>query len=600
MSDYYADKLASLRDIFGTTALTLEQDWLRVEGRRYPIVDDVIVLLDADQYPPALRDRLGIAPANRAAPKEVFAEDIQSTFGDEWKIFHEILPGHRAEFQNYFDLVDIETLGEMRVCDLGCGIGRWSFFLKDKCRELVLVDFSEAIFVARRNLRGCPSALFFMGNLKSLPFRPNFSDFLFCLGVLHHLPTDALEEVRNLKQYAKTILVYLYYALDNRPAYFRWLLGMVTAVRLVTAQIRSQSFRAAFTWLGACFVYLPLIWLGHLLAPVGLSRYVPLYLGYKGTTLGRIRQDVYDRFFTRIEQRFSRKQIATLTDTYADVVISDHGPYWHFLCRTQEPNHERLIAAGSALLASDVIERPATAPVSVRQRRRWRWWTATIGLLLCVFVSLVLITNVPTRLTAEDIAVFEKDLGLMALPRPLTYEDEIRTIRIVQARVFAKAPFGEGIPDYEPREPSDLMKYGRGLCYDRSRTLDKALAYMGFKTRHVFLLYRKELSLRESLFRRGHPSHAVTEVKTSRGWLYVDSNQPWIAVNRTGQPVGAGGIWKHFDEFDGAPEYVRGPWWAIRGLYSRKGAFYAPYLPLPQLNWLDFVEWVIFERMTGP
>ena len=37
--------------------------------------------------------------------------------------------------------------------------------------------------------------------------------------------------------------------------------------------------------------------------------------------------------------------------------------------------------------------------------------------------------------------------------------------------------------------------------------------------------------------------------------------------------MGRGGIWKHFDEFDGAPEYVRGPWWAIRGLYSRKGAF---------------------------
>lgn len=600
MSDYYADKLASLRDIFGTTAIKLEQDCLRVEEHRYPIVDDVIVLLDADQYPPALRDRLGVAPVSGAHPKEVFAEDIQSTFSDEWKIFREILPEHDAEFRNYFDLVDTEALGELRICDLGCGIGRWSFFLKDKCRELVLVDFSEAIFVARRNLQDCPRALFFMGNLNALPFRPGFADFLFCLGVLHHLPTDALKEVRNLKKYASAILIYLYYALDNRPAYFRWLLGMVTAVRLVTAQIRNQSFRAAFTWLGACFVYVPLIWLGHFLDPVGWSRYVPLHVDYKGKGLRRIQQDVYDRFFTRIEQRFSRKQIATLTDTYTDVVISDHGPYWHFLCGKQAPNHERLITTGSAPLESDVIERPATAPVSVRQQRRWRRWTATIGLLLCLFVSLMFITNVSTHLSAEDVAVFEKDLGLGALPRPLTYEDEIRTIRIVQARVFAKAPFGEGIPDYEPREPSDLMKYGRGLCYDRSRSLDKAFTYMGFKARHVFLLYRNNLPLFEALFRRGQPSHAVTEVKTSRGWLYVDSNQPWIAVTGDGVPHGAGGIWKHFDEFDGAPEYVRGPWWAIRGLYSRKGAFYAPYLPLPQLNWLDFIEWVIFERMTGP
>ncbi len=144
------------------------------------------------------------------------------------------------------------------------------------------------------------------------------------------------------------------------------------------------------------------------------------------------------------------------------------------------------------------------------------------------------------------------------------------------------------------------MKYKRGLCFDRSRTLDKAFNYMGFETRHVYLLYRKDLSLLKSLFHRGHPSHAVTEVKTSRGWLYVDSNRPWIAIARDGLPHGAGGIWKYFDEFNEAPEYVRGPWWAIRGLYSRKGAFYAPYLPLPQVNWHDFLGWVVVEKMTGP
>lgn len=103
------------------------------------------------------------------------------------------------------------------------------------------------------------------------------------------------------------------------------------------------------------------------------------------------------------------------------------------------------------------------------------------------------------------------------------------------------------------------------MCYDRSRTLDKALTYMGFKARYVFLLYRKDFPLFETLIRRGHPSHAVTEVKTSRGWLYVDSNQAWIAVNRAGQPRGAGGIWKHFDEFDAALGAKQGEQGAGRG-----------------------------------
>lgn len=600
MSVYYTEKLESLCDIFGTRALTLREDSLQVGERRYPIVDDVIILLDEDQYPPELRARLGVASEKKASSGKHFAEDIQFTFGDEWALFPDLLPEHEAEFRNYFDLVDTKALGARRVCDLGCGIGRWSFFLQAACRELVLVDFSAAIFVARKNLRDCPRALFFMGNLNALPFRPGFADFLFCLGVLHHLPTDALAEVRNLKKYAGAILIYLYYALDNRPAHFRWLLAIVTAVRLVTAKIRNPVFRAAFTWLGACFVYAPLIWLGHLLAPLGLSRYVPLHVDYKGKSLKRIQQDVYDRFFTRIEQRFSRTQIAALADTYAEVRISEHGPYWHFLCRTMEPGSEVSVAVGSGAHSSEAIEKSALAALPGSRQGGLRRIAKAVGLLVALAASILMFsTNVSTGLTAADVVVFEQNLALKVLPRPQSFEDEIRTIRTVQARVFSKAPLGEGIPDYEPREPSDLMRYGRGLCYDRSRTIEKALAYLGFETRHVFLLYRKDLSLFKSLFHRGHPSHAVTEVKTSRGWLYVDSNKPWIALARDGTPYGAGGIWKNFDRFEAAPEYVRGPWWAIRGLYSRKGAHYPAVLPLPQLNWADFMEWLVLEKIPG-
>lgn len=70
------------------------------------------------------------------------------------------------------------------------------------------------------------------------------------------------------------------------------------------------------------------------------------------------------------------------------------------------------------------------AVVSLRRRRKGWWWVKAIGLLLlCLFVSLLFITNVPTHLSAADIASMEKDLGLKGLPRPLTYEDEIRTVR---------------------------------------------------------------------------------------------------------------------------------------------------------------------------
>jgi SAM-dependent methyltransferase len=304
---------------------------LVVDGRTYPIIDDVIILLDPSQYPRASPNMLGRNDVALERPSD-FAEDIQFTFGKEWQEFPRILPEHEADFRNYFDLVDLETLKGARVCDLGCGIGRWSYFLAGKCRELVLVDFSEAIFVARRNLVDASNAFFFMADLKRLPFRKNFADFLFCLGVLHHLPTPAIDAVRALREYAPVLLIYLYYSLDNRPFYFRILLSLVTGLRLLTSRVRNTTFRSAFTWLGTVGIYVPLVFLGALLRPMGLSRHIPLSEAYQGKKLEAIRQDVYDRFFTRIEQRYSRKQIMELEDSFSKVIVSDKLGYWHFLC----------------------------------------------------------------------------------------------------------------------------------------------------------------------------------------------------------------------------------------------------------------------------
>ena len=80
---------------------------------------------------------------------------------------------------------------------------------------------------------GARNTLFFMGDIKALPFADDFCDFLFCLGVLHHLPAPCLDEVRALRRYAPRLLIFLYYALDNRPFHYRFLLGGVTAARRV-------------------------------------------------------------------------------------------------------------------------------------------------------------------------------------------------------------------------------------------------------------------------------------------------------------------------------------------------------------------------------
>lgn len=319
--------------MFGAQDAVFSNGFLIVNGRKYPVIDDVIILCEPGEYTEFVKSRLADSARRRGDEVSPIARDIQATFGEEWKKYGSILPEHEKEFAQYFDLVRLNDLKEKRCCDLGCGMGRWSYYLSGFVKEIILVDFSDAIFVARRNLLKNGNCLFFMGDLKDLPFKTNFADFIFSLGVLHHLPTPCLEEVRELKRFAPDLLIFLYYALDNRPLYFRAVLKAVTALRGILWRIKNRVFRKIFSVTGTYAIYIPLVVLGRVLRPFGLSSAVPLYDFYKDKSSARIEQDVYDRFFTRIEQRVTKKEILSLKDSFSSVIISENLPYWHFLCR---------------------------------------------------------------------------------------------------------------------------------------------------------------------------------------------------------------------------------------------------------------------------
>ena len=324
-ASYYANKLDELKDLFGARLVSLEGGFLVVDGRHYRIEDDVIIVSEGSDE---------VTKASSQGNRTI------NSFSNEWESYPKILPEHRAEFETYFDIVDRNLLQDARCLDLGCGIGRWSYHVHEKTERLVLVDASRAIFIARRNLRHADKAIFVRADLRELPFRKDAFDFLFCLGVLHHLEENCLDLTRMLAPFAERLLVYLYYALDNRPWHYGALLVLVDFVRRCFIRIKSESLRTGLSRFMAWTVYRPLILLGGFMNLFGLGKHVPLYDGYKNSTTTRLAQDVYDRFFTPIEQRVSKAQIMTLSDTFSSIEFSSNLPFWHFLLSGKTGSNE--------------------------------------------------------------------------------------------------------------------------------------------------------------------------------------------------------------------------------------------------------------------
>ena len=149
-------------------------------------------------------------------------------FGDEWRRFDQSeLPEDelRSTFEQYFAVFPWQDLPEGAVgFDLGCGSGRWARLVAPRVGTLHCVDASaEALDVARTTLAAEPNCEFHVASVDALPFADASMDFGYSLGVLHHVPdtAGALRSAARALKPGAPLLVYLYYAFDNQPAWYR-------------------------------------------------------------------------------------------------------------------------------------------------------------------------------------------------------------------------------------------------------------------------------------------------------------------------------------------------------------------------------------------
>ena len=156
--------------------------------------------------------------------------DVAAGFGHEWSTFRqsesELSSADReAIFQSYFHIFPWNELPPDPVgIDVGCGSGRWSAMVAPRVGHLHLLDASaDALAVARTNLAEATNVSFHLASVGDIPLDDNSLDFAFSLGVLHHVP-DTAAAIRTIASKLKVgapFLIYLYYALDNRPWWYR-------------------------------------------------------------------------------------------------------------------------------------------------------------------------------------------------------------------------------------------------------------------------------------------------------------------------------------------------------------------------------------------
>jgi ubiquinone/menaquinone biosynthesis C-methylase UbiE len=261
---------------------------------------------------------------------------VVNEFGDEWMKFFEH-DDHLVKKggEEYFDILTSEMINSQTyVLDVGCGTGRWTKYLAPEVGFIESVDPSDSIFAADKLLGKIDNVRLSKASIETLPFADQTFDFVMSIGVLHHIPNtqQALNDCVKKVKKGGYFFVYLYYNLDRRGSFYKSLFHVSDLIRKTVSRLPVKLKHFVCDVLALIF-YMPFILLGRFFKFLGfkdLAKRMPLH-GYQNRSFFMIRNDALDRFGTRLEQRFSKKEIIEMMKSagLTDIIVSPGIPFYH-------------------------------------------------------------------------------------------------------------------------------------------------------------------------------------------------------------------------------------------------------------------------------
>ena len=270
-------------------------------------------------------------------------QNVIDGFGHEWAAFDyaetETAEALDAQFAAYCAPIDLSQFNpETSLAgDFGAGSGRWSSRLAPYFSSVYALEPSDgASTVLKTKFVGDPKIVVLKETVGVNSIPVGSLDLAMSLGVLHHIPDTALaiKDVSRSIKPGGVFLCYLYYNLENKPAYYKLIFKGVNIVRQVISA-SPQPLRRFSATIIAALVYWPLAQLSKVLSKLGRNTSnLPLH-HYANMPFVMLANDALDRFGTSLEQRFSKAEITEMLRAagfdLTTLRFSEIEPFWTFV-----------------------------------------------------------------------------------------------------------------------------------------------------------------------------------------------------------------------------------------------------------------------------